>query len=192
MFKALAGFIDHQGEVFLNGVCCHQRQRTTVAFIPQRSDVDWEFPITVDELVVSGRRRFHRWWQRPTADDHEHAAHALRDVGLDGFGSRTVGALSGGQMQRAFLARALAQDAEVLLLDEALSGVDAPSTAEMFDLFDALAERGVTMMISTHDLALARRRFKRVLALHGTVRGDGSPDDVLEGAMLESVFGSRR
>ena len=190
MFKALAGFVPHRGEVFLDGVCCHHRQRTSIAFIPQRADLDLDFPITVGELVLGGRRRFRRWWGRPTSTDRDAAAMALAEVDLAGYANRPIGTLSGGQVQRAFLARALAQDADVLLLDEALSGVDAPTTEELFELFDRLAARGVTILVSTHDLAIARRRFHRCIALNRTVQGDGPPSVVLDTDILDATFGS--
>jgi manganese/iron transport system ATP-binding protein len=192
LFKALAGFIPHTGEVFLDGLCCHHRQRTSIAFIPQRADLDLDFPITVGELVLGGRRRFRKWWERPTSADRDAASLALAEVDLAGFEKRGVGTLSGGQAQRAFLARALAQDADVLLLDEALSGVDAPTTGELFELFERLAGRGVTILVSTHDLALARRRFHRCIAINGTVQGDGTPAHVLETSILDATFGSAR
>ena len=192
MFKALAGFVPHSGEVFLDGVCCHQHQRTSIAFIPQRADLDLDFPITVGELVLAGRRRFRRWWARPSSDDRDAAALALAEVDLAGFEKRGVGTLSGGQAQRAFLARALAQDADVLLLDEALSGVDAPTTGELFELFDRLAQRGVTILVATHDLALARHRFHRCIAINRTVQGDGPPAKVLDVDVLDATFGSGR
>ncbi len=192
LFKALAGFVPHTGEVFLNGVCCHHRQRTSIAFIPQRADFDLDFPITVGELVLGGRRRFRRWWGRPSAADHDAAAMALAEVDLAGYDRRAIGTLSGGQAQRAFLARALAQDADVLLLDEALSGVDAPTTEELFELFDRLAARGVTILVSTHDLAIARRRFHRCIAINRTIQGDGPPSVVLGTEILDATFGSAR
>jgi manganese/iron transport system ATP-binding protein len=192
MFKALAGFVPHTGEVFLDGLCCHHRQRTSIAFIPQRADLDLDFPITVGELVLGGRRRFRTWWGRPSDQDRDAAALALAEVDLAGYEHRGVGTLSGGQAQRAFLARALAQDADVLLLDEALSGVDAPTTAELFELFDRLAARGVTILVSTHDLALARRRFHRCIAINRTVQGDGPPSHVLDADILDATFGSAR
>lgn len=190
LFRALAGFVPHSGEVFLDGVCCHHRQRTSIAFIPQRADLDMEFPITVGQLVLSGRRRFRRWYGRPTAVDRATVAASLADVDLSGFENRPIGTLSGGQAQRAFLARALAQDADIVLLDEALSGVDVPTTLELFDLFRKLADRGVTILISTHDLGLARHRFHRCLAINGTICGDGLPENVLQPATLDTVFGS--
>ena len=190
LFRALAGFVPHSGEVVLDGVCCHHRQRTSIAFIPQRADLDMDFPISVGQLVLSGRRRFRRWFGRPSAADKAAVVDALAEVDLDGFAQRPIGTLSGGQAQRAFLARALAQDADIILLDEALSGVDVPTTLELFDLFHKLAARDVTIMISTHDLGLARHRFHRCIAINRTICGDGLPETVLDPATLDAVFGS--
>ena len=191
MFKAICGLVNHTGVVEVNGVHCHDRtDRMDIAYIPQRNDNDIHFPITVGELVLAGRRRFRHWWSRPTAHDHEVAAASLEKVKLADAHHRALTELSGGQLQRAYVARALAQEASVVLLDEALSGVEQPSTREMMAVFEQLAADGTTLLISTHDLALARRRFGRCIAINGTLRADGAAADVLSLAVLESVFGS--
>jgi ABC-type Mn2+/Zn2+ transport system ATPase subunit len=111
-------------------------------------------------------------------------------VHLTGREADPVGTLSGGQFQRALLARALAQDADILLLDEALSGVDVPTTAELFALFRRITDTGRTMLVATHDLAIARHRFDRCLAVNRRLVADGTPRMVLSGASLEATFGS--
>jgi ABC-type Mn2+/Zn2+ transport system ATPase subunit len=192
MFRAICGLIPHSGTVVVDGQHCdHRHDRAGAGFIPQRSDIDPEFPITLSELVLTGRRRFRRSWRRPTADDRAATARAIDRVGLTGRERDPIGSLSGGQLQRGMLARALAQGADLLLLDEALSGVDAPTTSELFDLFGDLTEHGATILVATHDLALARHRFSRCLGINGTLVADGPPADVLDGPTLESVFGSR-
>jgi ABC-type Mn2+/Zn2+ transport system ATPase subunit len=191
MFKAICGLVNHTGNVEVNGVHCHHRtDRMDIAYIPQRNDADLTFPICVGELVLAGRRRFRRWYSRPTAEDRSVAAGALVKVGLSGIESRSLNELSGGQLQRAYLARALAQQASVVLLDEALSGVDQPTTAELFEVFDSLVREGTTILVATHDLALARRRFARCIAVNGTIRGDGPPIEVLAADVLDATFGS--
>ncbi len=191
LFKAICGLVNHEGVVEVNGVHCHDHtDRMDLAYIPQRNDSDLNFPITVGELVLAGRRRFHRWYQRPDAEDRERAADALHRVRLDGLADRALTELSGGQLQRAYVARALAQEASVVLLDEALSGVDQPTTQELIDVFASLAADGTTVLVATHDLALARRRFGRCLAVNGTLRADGAPGDVLSIEVLEATFGS--
>jgi ABC-type Mn2+/Zn2+ transport system ATPase subunit len=191
MFKAICGLVNHEGVVEVNGVHCHDRtDRMDLAYIPQRNDSDLNFPITVGELVLAGRRRFRRWWAHPSAHDRDVAAEALERVKLAGTERRSLTELSGGQLQRAYVARALAQHASVVLLDEALSGVDQPTTSELLDVFDTLTQDGTTLLVATHDLALARRRFRRCLAVNATVQADGAPRDVLTTEVLEATFGS--
>ncbi len=191
MFKAICGLVNHTGNVDVNGVHCHHRtDRMDIAYIPQRDEADLTFPISVGELVMAGRRRFRHWYSRPTANDRSVSADALTKVGLGGFEARSLNELSGGQLQRAYLARALAQQASVVLLDEALSGVDQPTTTELFDVFASLAAEGTTILVATHDLALARRQFARCIAVNGTVRGDGPPEHVLGADILDATFGT--
>lgn len=191
LFRAIVGLVPHRGAVALNGAHCHhQRDRMCAAYIPQRSDVDMNFPITVGQLVLSGRRRFVPFGRRPRQTDREAALECMQRVGVDDLAGRPIGTLSGGQAQRAFLARALAQEAHVLLLDEALSGVDQPRTEQLLDVFNALRDDGVTLLVATHDLALARRRFDRCLAINRRLVADGDPQTVLGGSELDAVFGS--
>jgi len=191
MFKAICGLVNHSGSVEVNGVHCHDHtDRMDLAYIPQRQDHDVHFPITVGELVLAGRRRFGHWWQRPSAHDREVAAASLERVNLAGACDKALSELSGGQLQRAYVARALAQEASVVLLDEALAGVDLPSTRELVNVFEQLASEGTTLLVATHDLALARRRFRRCLAINGTLRADGVPSEVLSLEVLDGVFGS--
>jgi len=191
LFKAICGLVNHTGEVEVNGVHCHSRtDRMDIAYIPQRSDNDITFPITVGELVLAGRRRFHRWYERPAAHDRDEALRMLALVDLTGMQDRSLNQLSSGQLQRAYVARALAQNASVLMLDEALSGVDQPSTTELFDVFERLVEGGSTLLIATHDLAMARRKFRRCMAINGRLLGDGPPDAVLSNEVLDRTFGS--
>ena len=191
LFKAISGLVSHQGTVELCGTHCHhQRDRLTAAYIPQRDDLDRDFPITVDQLVLAGRRRFLRLGQRP-GPRHRRAAHdALDRVGLADLGRRALTTLSGGQVQRAFLARALAQEAHLILLDEALSGIDQPRTEALLDLFADLAGSGTSLLIATHDLSLARRRFNRCLAINHQLVADGAPEHTLDARTIESTFGT--
>ena len=191
LFKAICGLVNHTGEVEVNGVHCHSRtDRMDIAYIPQRSDSDITFPITVGELVLAGRRRFYHWYERPSQHDRDEALRMLSLVDLDGMQNRSLNQLSSGQLQRAYVARALAQEASVLMLDESLSGVDEPSTAELFSVFERLADNGTALLIATHDLALARRRFSRCMAVNRRLLGDGPPDIVLGSDILDRTFGS--
>ena len=192
LMKAICGLVNHDGVVEVNGVHCHDRtDRMDIAYIPQRNESDLAFPLTVGELVCAGRRRFRRWWQRPTESDRVVVDEALTRVLLPGTADRSLTELSGGQLQRAYLARSLAQQASVVLLDEALSGVDEPTTEELFDVFAALVEQGTTLLVATHDLGLVRRRFPRCLAVNGTLLVDGAPSDVLSMEAVDTLFSVR-
>ena len=188
MFKALAGFVDHGGEVVLNGEQCHHLERQAIAYIPQQSDIDVRFPITVAEVVMAGRRRFHGRRMRPTRADALFVEECLAQVDLAGSGDSTLATLSGGQVQRVLLARAIAQEADVLLLDEAMSGVDLRHTDDLLSLFADLCANGTSVLVSTHDLPLVRRRFGRCIAVNGAVLGDGDPAAHLDGPHLERLF----
>lgn len=188
LFKALAGFVDHDGDVVVHGEHCHHLERKAIAYIPQQADLDLRFPLSVSEVVMAGRRRFHGRRMRVTQEDTARVATCLSQVDLAGMESRSLSTLSGGQVQRVLLARALAQEADVLLLDEALSGVDTRHTEELIALFADLCARGTSILVSTHDLGLVRSRFTRCLAVNGRVRGDGAPSTELEGTKLEALF----
>jgi len=193
LFKAISGLVAHHGTVELCGSHCHhQRDRLGAAYIPQRNDLDADFPITVGQLVLAGRRRFLRLGQRPGPRHRRAALDALERVELADLRGRPLSTLSGGQMQRAFLARALAQEAELILLDEALSGVDQPRTEALLDLFADLTRSGASLLVATHDLSLARRRFGRCLAINHRLVADGPPERVLDPDTIEATFGHPR
>ena len=190
MFKALAGFVDHEGDVVVHGEHCHHLERKAIAYIPQQSDLDLRFPITVNEVVMAGRRRFHGRRMRVTSVDKDTVTACLSQVDLAGSEDRALSTLSGGQVQRVLLARALAQEADVLLLDEALSGIDTRHTDELISLFTSLCANGTSVLVSTHDLGLVRSRFTRCLTVNGKVLGDGSPAVELAPEKIERLFGS--
>ncbi|MGQ0623217.1 MAG: metal ABC transporter ATP-binding protein [Sporichthyaceae bacterium] len=190
LFKAMSGLVPYTGEVALAGEPCHCGRSPVTSYLPQRADIDLDFPISVGAMVLSGRRRFLPPWRRPREPDRAAVADALRAVDLLPRARDRIGSLSGGQLQRAFVARALASRARVLLLDEALAGVDAPNTAELIELFTRLTAQGRTILVATHDLALTRRHFSRCIAVNGTVTADGPPAAVLTLESLEATFGS--
>lgn len=191
LLKAVVGLVPHSGFVSVQGHECHHRpDRLDLAYVAQHSAVDRLFPITVDEVVRSGRRRFGRWWRRDSAADIGAARAALERVGLGDCGAARLSELSGGQVQRVFVARALAQEAKVVLLDEAMAGVDRPTTLTLLDMLHQVTASGAAVVVAMHDLALARRHFDRCLAVNGTLVADGPPEEVLVGDVFESVFGA--
>jgi manganese/zinc/iron transport system ATP- binding protein len=149
---------------------CHHR----VAYLAQRGEMDWRFPITLRKLVLTGRYVHLGWLKRPTQDDWRYADEAIARMGLTDLAERQIGELSGGQQQRALLARALAQDADLLLLDEPLNAVDAATRHVIADTLADLGRKGKTVIIATHDLDRLEAEFDDALYLldgHETGRG---------------------
>lgn len=191
LFKAIVGLLPLQsGRVEVFG--CHpRREQASVGYVPQREDVDLAFPVTVSDVVMMGRVRHIGWLRRPSRRDREAVRRALEQVGLTELASRPLGELSGGQVQRTFIARALAQEAPLLLMDEPFAGVDAASEEAILYLLDRLRERQVTVLLATHDLQMAAGWSDRVLLLNGEVIAYGPPADVLRPDALRRVYGGQ-
>jgi len=188
LFKIIAGVLDpSEGVVKIGG--SGPRGHVCVAYLPQRNDVDWTFPVTVEDVVAMGRVRRIGWFHRAAARDRRIVADCLATVGLSDLATRQIGMLSGGQQQRMFIARALAQEAELMLMDEPLSGLDLPSQEEIFGVLEKLKTRGVTIMIAMHDLSLAERNFRRVFLLNRRLLGDGAPREVFVPERLMEAYG---
>lgn len=183
LLRALLGLVERRGEVVVHG-----HRRRPAAFVAQRSTIDLEFPVTAVQVVATGRRALRRSLAWPGRDDRRAARRALTRVGLDGLEDRPLHALSGGQQQRVLLARALAQEPDVLLLDEPTAGLDAATTRSLCDLLDGLAGEGAAIVAACHDLPLVRSRFARCLTLNAGLVGDGDPDDVLAPSGLERLL----
>jgi ABC-type Mn2+/Zn2+ transport system ATPase subunit len=160
-----------------------------IAYIPQRSQVDWNFPVTVADVVMMGRVGQLGLFRNPKDKDWELVRRALETVRLSEFAKRQISQLSGGQQQRMFIARALAQQAELMLMDEPLTGLDVKSQDEVFEILDRLKADGVTVMVSLHDLQMAAERFDRVMLLHRRMLGVGTPAEVLTPENLLAAYG---
>ena len=185
LLRAIMGLVGHSGTATV-----HTRRAGTrgVAFVPQHADVDLQFPITVEQVVADGRRPFRAPWRPLRRDDRAAVRRALSTVGLDGLERRPISQLSGGQTQRAFIARALAQEADLLLLDEPLSGVDVPTASALIELLEGLAANGRSILLTTHDLTQVRKHFDRCLVLNRRLVADGAPASVLGPDQLEALF----
>lgn len=162
------------------------RKRT--AYLPQSEEVDWDFPISVLDVVLQGRLINRGWWGRLSNEDYAAAEHALEVFHLTPFRDRQIGALSGGQRQRVFLARAVVQEADLILLDEPAAGLDAQAQHELADLFAALRSTGKTIIAATHDLDCLTECFDQVLALKGRVLAAGTPAQVLTEENMVELF----
>jgi ABC-type Mn2+/Zn2+ transport system ATPase subunit len=189
LLQAIVGLINHDGTIRLAGRPCHHGDhRYDVAYIPQRQDLDRDFPISTEQLVMAGRRRFSGLLGRTRLSDRIAVADSLERVGASHLHGRHIGALSGGEFQRVLLARALAQEASLILLDEAFSGIDQPTAESLIELLTGLSLIGTSVLVATHDLQLTRRLFPRCLAINQTLIADGHPSEVLRPEAIEATF----
>ena len=160
-----------------------------VGYVPQRHEFAWDFPISVADVVMSGRTHHIGWLRHPGKDDHVAVRDALRTAGMADLADRTVGELSGGQRQRVLIARALATRPSVLLLDEPFTGVDMPTQEMLTELFCRLASEGTTLIMTTHDLVQAMATADRVCLINRTVIADSTPEELRDPAMWMRTFG---
>ena len=188
LFKVLVGLLPtRSGEVLIHGLPLGAHQ-DCVAYVPQRNDIDWRFPVTVSDVVMMGRFGHLGRWQRASRHDREIVMHCLEQMRIANLARRSIGELSGGQQQRVFLARALAQEPHILLMDEPFTGVDAATQEATLALLDDLQAQQVTAMISTHDLNLAASRFEQVLLLNHHVIAYGAISEVFTPQALGQAF----
>jgi len=190
LFKVVAGVLPPTaGEVRIFG--SRPRGHVCIGYIPQRSQVDWNFPVTVADVVMMGRSAKLGPLNWPHKRDWEHVNHALETVDLVNLSTRQIGQLSGGQQQRMFIARALAQEAELMLMDEPLTGLDTPSQEGILELLDRLKQEKVTVMVATHDLEQASTHFDRIMLINHQLVAFGPPDEVLHTDNLLKAYGGR-
>ena len=190
LFKVVAGVLQPgSGDVNIFG--SRPRGHVCIAYIPQRSQVDWNFPVTVADVVMMGRSAKLGPLNWPHKNDWEHVHRALETVELSDLAGRQIGQLSGGQQQRMFIARALAQEAELMLMDEPLTGLDTPSQEGLLNLLDTLRNQKVTIMVATHDLDQAARHFDRILLLNHRMVAFDVPQNVLQTDYLLQAYGGR-
>ena len=162
-----------------------------IAYVPQRNQVDWTFPANVADVVMMGRAGRIGLFRWPGGRDRAIVSEALNLVGMTHQANRQIGELSGGQQQRVFIARALAQEADLLLMDEPLSGLDIQSQEAIFSILDTLRERKVTVLVATHNINLAAERFDRLMLLQGRLIGFGPPASVFTPELLSQAYGGQ-
>ncbi len=190
LFKVVSGVLQPSaGEVNIFG--SRPRSHVCIAYIPQRSEVDWSFPVSVADVVMMGRSAKLGLLNWPHKGDWEYVHSALEIVELSDLAERQIGQLSGGQQQRMFIARALAQEAELMLMDEPLSGLDTPSQEGLLSLLDTLRDQNVTVMVATHDLDQAARHFDRIMLLNHRIIAFDVPQTVLHTDHLLQAYGGR-
>ncbi|MCG7260258.1 MULTISPECIES: anchored repeat-type ABC transporter ATP-binding subunit [Corynebacterium] len=164
LMRAVLGLVPFTGTIDVT---------TSLGYVPQRHDVEWDFPISVAKAVLSGRTGLVGWFRRPGRLDKEAARRAIELTNLEEFARRPIAQLSGGQRQRVLIARALACEPEVLLLDEPFTGLDAPNTEELLLLFDKLTTDGTSVVMSTHNLSEAVHSCSRLVLFNRGIIADG-------------------
>jgi manganese/iron transport system ATP-binding protein len=193
LFKAIMGFVPlARGRVEILGrpakLALKQR---LVAYVPQAEEVDWTFPVLVEDVVMMGRYGHMGWMRRPSARDQALVAAALDRVGMGDFRKRQIGELSGGQKKRVFLARALAQEGQVILLDEPFTGVDVTTEDQIVRLLTELRAEGRVMLISTHNLGSVPEYCDHAVLINRRVLCSGPTAEVFTQANLEAAFGGK-
>jgi manganese/iron transport system ATP-binding protein len=191
LFKAIMGFVPAaRGEIRLLGRTVREALRENlVAYVPQAEEVDWSFPVLVEDVVMMGRYGHMGFLRRASRADRQAVDEALARVDMTALRSRQIGELSGGQRKRVFLARALAQDGRVILLDEPFTGVDVKSEDQIVALLRELRDEGRVMLVSTHNLGSVPEFCDRTVLVKGTVLASGLTEDVFTRDNLELAFG---
>ncbi len=192
LIKTILGILPARGVVEIAGhaVTSHAA-RLRMGYVPQREEVNWEFPVDVASVVLMGRTACLGWGRRPGPRDHELVHEALVQVGMEDYATRQINQLSGGQQQRVFLARALVQQGDLLLLDEPLNGVDAATQEIIGNLLRQQRGEGRTVIMATHDLELAAAWCDRILLVNHAIICYGPPAEVLNPDMLRSCYGGQ-
>jgi manganese/iron transport system ATP-binding protein len=176
-----SGIVLYKGKPLMN-------QLEQVAYVPQRSQIDWSYPATVWDVVLMGRVRKAGWFRRFSSVSRQIAAAALERVGMSDYRDRSIGQLSGGQQQRVFLARALAEEAEIFCFDEPLAGIDKKTEAVIFDIFHELASSGKIVLVVNHDLGKAITHFDDLILLNTELIASGSRTSVLSEENMNRAY----
>ena len=191
LFKAVMGFVSvARGRITLLDKPVRQAlKENLVAYVPQAEEVDWAFPVLVEDVVMMGRFGHMGFLRRPGPADRTAVDAALRRVNMSDYRQRQIGELSGGQRKRVFLARALAQEGQVILLDEPFTGVDIKTEEQIVDLLRELRDEGRVMLVSTHNLGSVPEFCDRTILVKGTVLAHGPTEQVFTPENLEQAFG---
>ncbi len=191
LLKAIAGVIRPlRGEILLGGEPIRQRA-ARVAFVPQREEVNWDFPVTARDVVMMGRYPALGWLRLPGAKERAAADSALDSLGLGGLGHRHISQFSGGQQQRIFLARAMVQEPELVLLDEPFTGVDVTNRAIFHETIQGFASAGVSVLVATHDLDEVQATTSHVMCMNRRLVAFGPTSETFTAENLKATFGGQ-
>lgn len=189
LFKAIVGLIPFtMGHISIYGEDCHS-SHGLVGYVPQQGDIDWSFPVSVFDVVMMGRSRHIGWFRLPGKKDREIVHALLEQLSLSDLAQRQIGDLSGGQRRRVFVARALAQETRVLLMDEPFTGVDTTAEQEIMETLDILTENGITILLATHNMEKASTDFDKVLLIKQSLLAYDEPQKVMQPKTLMEAFG---
>jgi manganese/iron transport system ATP-binding protein len=177
-----SGIVKFRGQPLKQQLCC-------CAYVPQRSQIDWDYPATVWSVVLMSRTAHTGWFRSPNRRSKEIVAAALQRVGIWELRHRQIGELSGGQQQRVFLARAIAQGAELFLFDEPLAGIDKKTEAILFQIFNELKAEGKTLLVSSHEWGKALSLYDQLLLLNQQLIANGYPEDVMTIENIQRAYG---
>lgn len=189
--KAMLGLVPHRGQVTFRGRPL-QRNRHQIAYVPQRSHIDWDYPITAWNVAMMSQSVLAGWFRRPDQAAKQRVTVALERVDMLHLADRPLGELSGGQQQRVFLARALAQEAEIFLLDEPFTGIDRKTEGLMLTIFRELKAQGKILVVSSHEWGEALNRYDRLLLLNRTLLADDIPAAVMTYDNIQRAYGQAR
>jgi ABC-type Mn2+/Zn2+ transport system ATPase subunit len=190
LFKAIVGVLHFtRGAISIYGEDCHS-SHSNVGYVPQQSAIDWSFPASVFDVVMMGRSRHIGWFRWPGKDDRAIVNDILEHLSLGDLATRQISELSGGQRRRVFIARALAQDTRIMVLDEPFTGVDQTAEQEIIETLDILTNHNITILLSTHHMQNAALHFDKVLILRRKVLAYGPPSEVLTAQNLRDAFGA--
>ncbi|MCM3785949.1 metal ABC transporter ATP-binding protein [Neobacillus mesonae] len=191
LIKASLGLVPMiSGDVRIYGKS-YKEQRKRIGYVPQRESVDWDFPTNALDVVMMGQYGQLGWFKRPGKKEKELALECLNKVGMADFSSRQISQLSGGQQQRVFLARALAQNADIYFMDEPFAGVDATTEKAIIALLEALKNQGKTVLVVHHDLATVEEYFDHVLLINGRLVAAGPTEETFTSDLLQETYGGR-
>ncbi|WP_416149343.1 metal ABC transporter ATP-binding protein [Salipaludibacillus sp. HK11] len=187
LMKAMLGLEKSQGQVSIFGKKVNS-MRKKIAYVPQRNSIDWDFPVRVEDVVLMGRFMHIPWYKRASRQDRKRSKLALKEVGMESYANRQIGELSGGQQQRVFLARALAQDADLFYLDEPFVGIDVKSEEIIVNILHKLRNEGKTLFIIHHDLSKVEKYFDYLILLNQELIQAGTVHDVYQAKFLKEAY----
>jgi manganese/iron transport system ATP-binding protein len=191
LFKVLVRLIPiRKGEIRIHGLPLGHHL-DCFAYVPQKEEVDCQFPATVKDVILMGRYGRNNWFRRVKKEDFDVAMRSMAQMGISDLSNTPIADLSGGQQQRVFLARALAQEPHVLLMDEPFNGVDLTTQEKLFEILDDLRKQCVTTIVATHDLNLAMKRFDLVILLNRRLIAIGPPSQVMRRETIRQAFGNQ-